>query len=96
MERCSTGTGVLYVRSQDDGYLSLAAAILKAQVSAYTRALQAYMLHYNTWSEKEAEEEVLKIEEELLSPYYAILTLQAIDLQDYIKQQRKTYAFREG
>lgn len=69
-------------RDEMDGYIKIARYIIKSQIKHYKSALRKYACG------KVEEAEVLAIEHELCTPYYAILTLHAVDLPALCKQMR--------
>lgn len=75
-----------------EGYIKLAAAILRNQAAVYEEALKK-------WSKTKEwiliDNRVESIERELLTEYYAILTLYEIDMLDYINTQRHKYGLPE-
>lgn len=66
-----------------DGYIRIARYIIKSQIRHYKSTLHKYALG------KAEEADVLAIERELCSPYYAILTLHAVDLPALCKEMRR-------
>lgn len=70
-------------KDEMDGYLTIAEYIIKSQIRHYRSTLRKYALG------KVEEADVLAIERELCSPYYAILTLQAVDLPALCKKMRR-------
>lgn len=70
-------------RDEMDGYIQIARYIIKSQIRHYKSTLHKYALG------KAEEADVLAIERELCSPYYAILTLHAVDLPALCKQMRR-------
>lgn len=66
-----------------DGYIQIAEYIIKSQIRHYKSALRKYARG------KIDEADVLAIERELCSPYYAILTLHAVDLPALCKEMRR-------
>lgn len=70
-------------RDEMDGYIQIARYIIKSQIRHYKSTLRKYACG------KAEEADVLAIERELCSPYYAILTLHAVDLPALCKQMRR-------
>lgn len=70
-------------RDEMDGYIQIARYIIKSQIRHYKSALREYARG------KVEEADVLAIERELCSPYYAILTLHAVDLPALCKEMRR-------
>lgn len=70
-------------RDEMDGYIRIARYIIKSQISHYKSTLRKYACG------KVEEADVLAIERELCSPYYAILTLHAVDLPALCKEMRR-------
>lgn len=80
-----------------DGYILLAADILAAQRRSYELALRIWANcdTYRTRSKEEAEKKVLRIENELLTDYYHILTFGKVDFKEYINSYRREYGLPE-
>ena len=76
--------------SVDNGYVRLAAEILRSEFSAYRRALEKYD------GSPESIGRIRSIEREILTPYYAALTMNAIDLKRYCNDLRKKYGIYGG
>ena len=76
--------------SVDDGYVRLAAEILRSEFSAYRRALEKYD------GSPESIGRIRSIEREILTQYYAALTMNAIDLKRYCNDLRKKYGIYGG
>ena len=76
--------------SVDDGYVRLAAEILRSEFSAYRRALEKYD------GSPESIGRIRSIEREILTPYYAALTMNALDLKRYCNDLRKKYGIYGG
>ena len=74
-----------HIHSIDDGYILLASAIVQGQMKSYCIALEKYD------GCPEAMYQIKTLEREICTPYYAILTLNAIDLKQYCKDMRKKY-----
>lgn len=70
-------------KDEMDGYTQIARYIIKSQIRHYKSTLRKYALG------KVEEADVLAIERELCSPYYAILTLHAVGLPALCKQMRR-------
>ena len=68
----------------------LAAEILRSEFSAYRRALEKYD------GSPESIGRIRSIEREILTPYYAALTMNAIDLKRYCNDLRKKYGIYGG
>lgn len=71
----------------DDGYVRIAAIVLKKQISAYHTALE----QYTRTGEKKHLRKVKSIERELRTTYYATLTMNSVDMDDFIVQCRKKH-----
>lgn len=69
-------------KDEIDGYVQIARYIIKSQIRHYKSALRKYARG------EIKESEVLAIEHEICTPYYAILTLQAVDLPALCKEMR--------
>lgn len=69
----------------NDCYLNLAAYIVRSTMVEYEHALQSDN------GTPESLHRIEMIENDLLSIYYSILTMQALDLQQYCMNKRKAY-----
>lgn len=70
-------------RDEMDGYIQIARYIIKSQIRHYKSTLRKYARG------KVEEADVLAIERELCSLYYAILTLHAVDLPALCRSMRE-------
>ena len=69
----------------NDCYVNLAAYIVRSTMMEYEQALQ------NDNGTPESLHRIEMIEDDLLSIYYSILTLQVLDLQQYCANKRRAY-----
>ena len=74
-----------HICSIEDAYVRLASKIVREQMKSYRRVLEKYD------GSPEAMYQIKTLEREICTPYYAILTLNAIDLKQYCKDMRKKY-----
>lgn len=76
---------------QTDGYIALACAILESQQDSYNRALKAW----SKYKDYVAHRKALRIEEELLTEYYARLTFCKVNFKQYVNGCRHKYGLPE-
>ena len=69
----------------NDCYVNLAAYIVRSTMTEYEQALQSDN------GTPESLHRIEMIEDDLLSTYYSILTLQVLDLQQYCANKRRAY-----
>lgn len=69
----------------NDCYVNLAAYIVRSTMMEYEQALQ------NDNGTPESLHRIEMIEDDLLSTYYSVLTMQVLDLQQYCANKRRAY-----
>lgn len=74
-----------HICSIEDAYVRLASKIVREQMNSYRRVLKDYD------GSPESMYKIKTLELEICTPYYAILTLNALDLKQYCKDMRKKY-----
>lgn len=74
-----------HIISIDDAYIYLACAIIASEIEDYHISLQNYD------SSPESFRKIQRLEQELCTPYYEVLTMGVIDLEQYCKGMRKRY-----
>ena len=79
-----------YAQNINDGYLRLAEAILSLQRRSYEAALDNLASQHRSQDDYSRDyRTVQRIERELISVYYARLTMEKIDLRRYINDMRQ-------
>lgn len=74
-----------------EGYFKIAAAILESQISAYNYLLKLYA----RYEEDNVYKRMKHIENEMLTDYYAKLSLYQVDFLEYINERRRKFGLPE-